>query len=313
MAGIIKDAGDDPDVTHGALVTATVRRGERGRGVRFEAGEGVGTVTRAGLPVPPGEPAINPGPRAMIAGAMSEVAAAQAAAATWWSASPSPRRGARPAHPQSAPWHRRRPLDPWHHRHRRAVLLLGLDPFDPSRHRRGEGGGPTHVAGATGSTSEAAVARWADLPDVALIDMGDFVGGMLNILLATIACPGSRVAGGFAKMTKLAQGFLDLHSRSGAVDLTWLADRLAALGARADVVAAAARANTAAEVLGLAQAADLHSKRGGRARSPSGRQAYRRHRDGPRRARLGSARDACWRKPRRPAPSRPCQQEGGRR
>src|SRR6202795_3778126 len=74
-AGILKDAGDDPDVTHGALVLATVRAGSPGSGVTFRAGEGVGTVTRAGLPVPPGEPAINPVPRRMIRDAIAEVAA----------------------------------------------------------------------------------------------------------------------------------------------------------------------------------------------------------------------------------------------
>src|SRR5271157_5473667 len=74
-AGVVKDAGDDPDVTHGALIVATVRLGEPGSGVVFRAGEGVGTVTRPGLPVPPGEPAINPVPRAMIRTAVAEVAA----------------------------------------------------------------------------------------------------------------------------------------------------------------------------------------------------------------------------------------------
>jgi len=53
-AGVIKDAGDDPDLTHGALVLATVRLGAPGAGVTFRAGEGVGTVTRPGLPLPPG-------------------------------------------------------------------------------------------------------------------------------------------------------------------------------------------------------------------------------------------------------------------
>src|SRR4051794_7988522 len=47
-AGIIKDAGDDPDVTHGALIVAELEWGEAGAGVRFRAGEGVGTVTRPG-------------------------------------------------------------------------------------------------------------------------------------------------------------------------------------------------------------------------------------------------------------------------
>src|ERR1700760_2338856 len=58
-AGIVKDAGDDPDVTHGALVVATIRVGAAGGGVIFQAGEGVGTVTLPGLPLPVGEPAIN--------------------------------------------------------------------------------------------------------------------------------------------------------------------------------------------------------------------------------------------------------------
>ena len=72
--GIIKDAGDDPDVTHGALVVATVRHGLVGSGITFHAGEGVGTVTRPGLPIPPGEPAINPVPRAMMCTAIADAA-----------------------------------------------------------------------------------------------------------------------------------------------------------------------------------------------------------------------------------------------
>src|SRR3954471_20588108 len=50
-AGIVKDAGDDPDVTHLATILATVRRLAPGGGVQFRAGPGVGTVTRAGLPI----------------------------------------------------------------------------------------------------------------------------------------------------------------------------------------------------------------------------------------------------------------------
>ncbi|WP_240535668.1 cobalt-precorrin-5B (C(1))-methyltransferase, partial [Bradyrhizobium sp. STM 3809] len=73
-AGVVKDAGDDPDVTHGALIKATVQIGAGGTGIVFRAGPGVGTVTRPGLPLPPGEPAINPVPREMIAAAISEAA-----------------------------------------------------------------------------------------------------------------------------------------------------------------------------------------------------------------------------------------------
>src|SRR5258706_9560612 len=73
-AGIVKDAGDDPDVTHGALILAQVEPAPSGSGVRFRAGEGVGMVTRPGLPLAVGEPAINPGPRAMIATALADAA-----------------------------------------------------------------------------------------------------------------------------------------------------------------------------------------------------------------------------------------------
>ncbi|MBV8677348.1 MAG: cobalt-precorrin-5B (C(1))-methyltransferase, partial [Planctomycetaceae bacterium] len=65
-AGVIKDGGDDPDVTHGAEVLATVREIE-GPGVRIEGGPGVGTITQPGLELPPGSAAINPVPRRMIA------------------------------------------------------------------------------------------------------------------------------------------------------------------------------------------------------------------------------------------------------
>ena len=82
--------------------------------------------------------------------------------------------------------------------------------------------GLTQIAGATGSTSEAAVQKLHDLPEIALIDMGDFVGGMLKYLRAH-PVPRVTIAGGVGKMTKLAQGLLDLHSRRGSVDLGVLA------------------------------------------------------------------------------------------
>ena len=71
-AAVRKDAGDDPDITQGVLVVARVERCA-GQDIVFEAGEGVGRVTKRGLSVPPGEPAINPGPRNMIRAAIREV------------------------------------------------------------------------------------------------------------------------------------------------------------------------------------------------------------------------------------------------
>ena len=75
-ASVIKDAGDDPDVTNGALISATVFMSEgEGEKIKLVAGEGVGTVTKPGLAVPPGMPAINPVPREMITQAVREALA----------------------------------------------------------------------------------------------------------------------------------------------------------------------------------------------------------------------------------------------
>ena len=71
-AAVRKDSGDDPDVTNGALITAAVSW-TGGDEVEYAAGDGVGTVTKPGLAIPAGEPAINPAPRRMIAKAVREV------------------------------------------------------------------------------------------------------------------------------------------------------------------------------------------------------------------------------------------------
>lgn len=63
---VVKDSGDDPDVTNGVSIFTTVRKIPAGSGIVFRAGEGVGIVTRAGLQIPVGEPAINPKPRELI-------------------------------------------------------------------------------------------------------------------------------------------------------------------------------------------------------------------------------------------------------
>lgn len=258
-AGIIKDAGDDPDVTHGAMVIARLRHGAPRSGVAFRAGPGVGVITRAGLPLPPGEPAINPAPRRMIAAAIDE-AARQYAAAGDVVVEISIPGGAMIAE---------RTLNA------RLGIIGGLSilgttgivvPYSCSAwidtiHRGvdvARAAGLDHIAGSTGSTSEAAVRALHNLPEIALIEMGDFVGGLLKYLRRQ---PIAKVtlAGGFAKMTKLGQGLLDLHSRRGAVDLDWLAERCREIGADADLVARVKRANTAKEAadLALANGVDL--------------------------------------------------------
>jgi cobalt-precorrin-5B (C1)-methyltransferase len=253
-AGVIKDAGDDPDVTHGALVLATVRRAAPGSGVAFRAGAGVGTVTRAGLPVPPGEPAINPVPRRMICEAIAEVAAA-----THRSGDAEVEIGVADGERLAAKT-----------MNARLGIVGGLSilgttgivvPYSCSAwiHSIHSGidvaraAGLDHIAGATGATSESAVQKLHDLPEIALIDMGDFVGGMLKYLRRH-PVPRVTIAGGVGKMTKLAQGLLDLHSRRGAVDLTVLARFAEAAGGSDELSTRIAQANTAAEAFAQAAA-----------------------------------------------------------
>ena len=103
---------------------------------------------------------------------------------------------------------------------------------------------------ATGSTSEAAArGLYPGVPEFGLLDMGDFAGGTLKYLREH-PLPRLVLAGGFAKMTKLAQGALDLHSGRSTVDLPALASLVEGPSLRRRIEAA----NTAAEALSLASA-----------------------------------------------------------
>ena len=257
MAAIIKDAGDDPDVTHLAEIIARIRFGKPDSGITFRAGEGVGTVTLDGLPIPPGEPAINPVPRALMRAVVEELCAlhgrsadveieiavtdgAALAEKTW-----NPRLGivgglsilgtTGIVHPFSC--------SAWIHSIHRGIDVARATGLD-------------HVVGATGSSSEdAARALYPDLPEIAFLDMGDFAGGLLKYL-RTHPLPRVTIAGGFAKLTKLAAGALDLHSGRSQVDFAFLnalvarldPERGEALGARI------LGANTAKAVLDLCHA-----------------------------------------------------------
>ncbi len=247
-AGIIKDAGDDPDVTHGAIILVRVEIGPPGSGILFRAGEGVGKVTRPGLPVPAGEAAINPVPRQLMTEVVVELCrkhgvvpdiiitisvpgGEKLAERTW-----NPRLGivggisilgtTGVVHPFSC--------SAWIHSIHRGI--------DVSR-----AAGIGHVLGATGSTSEAAANKIYNFPEYAMLDMGDFVGGLLNYLRKN-PIPKITLAGGFAKFTKLAQGAMDLHSGRSQVDFDWLAQQAVELGMNQTLKEAIQNANTAMEV-----------------------------------------------------------------
>lgn len=223
-AGIIKDAGDDPDVTHGALIVARVVPG--GAGLRFCAGEGVGLVTRPGLPIAVGEPAINPVPRQMMSDEVAAAAAEfdQQADVEITLSVPG---GAALA---EKTWNPRLGIEG-------GLSILGttgiVRPFScaawiASIHRGvdvARAMGLTHVAGCTGATSEQAVQAHFGLSEQAMLDMGDFAGGLLKYLRKH---PVDRVTigGGIGKLTKLAQGAVDLHSARSQVDFAALAEMM---------------------------------------------------------------------------------------
>ena len=253
--GIIKDAGDDPDVTNGLEILAEVRPGPPG-GVSFAAGEGVGTVTLMGLPLSPGEPAINPGPRGQITAALLAVAKDLNAAAD---GPPDVKVTISiPGGLEAA----KKTMNA------RLGIIGGLSvlgttgivvPFSCSSWihsiQRGvdvaRAQGFRHVLAATGRTSELAANSELSLPDEALIDMGDFAGGLLKYVRNH---PVERltIAGGFAKLAKLAQGSMDLHSARSSVDFSRLADLMTHLGADENTVQATRGANTAMQVIELA-------------------------------------------------------------
>ncbi len=263
QASIIKDAGDDPDVTHGAEIAALVRlrtkvSGEPPAGavahvgdIRIFAGPGVGTVTLAGLPVVPGEPAVNPVPRQMISAALCDVAA-QFGAAAAFDVELSVVDGEALA---EKTWNPRLGIVG-------GLSILGTTgivvPYSCAAwidaiHRGvdvARAAGIDHLVGATGRGSEQAAMAHYGFDRLSMIDMGDFAGGLLKYARAH---PVARLtlAGGFAKISKLAQGALDLHSARSQLAFDALADVSRELGASDAVAASILGANTGAEALAI--------------------------------------------------------------
>ena len=254
MAGVIKDAGDDPDVTHGAEIVAVVEESAPGSGLIFRAGEGVGMVTLPGLPIPVGEPAINPGPRRQIAEnlgggdaviTLSIPGGAELAAKTL-----NARLGIMGGLSILGTTGIVRPYScsAWVHSIHRGIDVaraLGLD----------------HVVACTGKTSEATARQVLGVPDQALIDMGDMAGAVLKYLRRA---PVARLTlvGGFGKLAKLAAGQLDLHSNASQVDLAFLIGLLEELGGKIPPGAAV----SAAQMLALAGELPLGDRVARRAR-----------------------------------------------
>ncbi|EIK96511.1 cobalt-precorrin-6A synthase [Pseudomonas sp. M47T1] len=255
-AGTLKDAGDDPDVTHGALLYSRVRLLPQA-GIRFVAGSGVGTVTRPGLVLGVGEPAINPVPRRMITEHLTALAV-ECAYVGGFEVTVNVQDGAALALKTMNP---------------RLGILGGLSilgtsgivrPFScaayiASIHQGidvATTNGFMHIAACTGNASEDTMRRVYDLPEIALIEMGDFVGAVLKHL-RKVPVDKLSLCGGFGKISKLAAGHMDLHSRHSSINLEQLAQWAADIGADESLQTAIRCANTSQQALAMASAVGI--------------------------------------------------------
>jgi len=255
-AATIKDAGDDPDVTHGATVFVELRRaGESG--VRFRAGPGVGTVTRPGLALAVGEPAINETPRRMMrehlerqaqrfgyAGGF-EVSVGVVDGEALAQKTMNPRLGILGGLSILGTTGIVRPYScaAWIASIHQGIDVAGANGID-------------HIAATTGNTSEAAIKAHYGMDEIALIEMGDFAGAVLKHL-KKVPIDRLSICGGFGKLTKLANGHMDLNSRASSIDFTQMAELARQLGADDALVEKILAANTSMEVLEICRAARI--------------------------------------------------------
>ena len=252
---VVKDAGDDPDVTHGAeiVATATVDPDGSAGAVEVEGGEGVGTVTKPGLGLEIGAPAINPVPRAMITAEVEEAAAPLLAG------------GASIKVVVSVP--AGRDLAPKTDNPRLGIVggisILGtrgiVVPFSTAAFAASirqsidvaVAMGDRRIVLSTGGRSEEFARALTGLADHCYVQMGDFAGYAVE-QCAKKGIEDAIIAGFIGKLAKMAAGASQTHVKGSKVDTAFLA-RLASEAGAPDGEASLVRgANTARHVLEIA-------------------------------------------------------------
>ena len=242
-AVVVKDAGDDPDVTHGARLTATVRWRDE-PGIELDGGVGVGVVTKPGLGLEVGGPAINPVPRTMITQAVGEAVDLAQHGIKVIISVPDGERMARKT------------------TNARLGIIGGISilgttgivrPFSTASWRASveqaisvlaAQGEDTVVLCTGGRTEKGAMKLLPELPEVCFVEVGDFTGAALR---RAVQHDLRRVvfAGMAGKLTKLAAGVLMTHYTRSKVDLALLKDITQAAGGSQDLADSVANANTA--------------------------------------------------------------------
>ncbi|MCL6518044.1 cobalt-precorrin-5B (C(1))-methyltransferase [Alicyclobacillus sp.] len=254
-AATIKDGGDDPDATHGATIIATVSWTDA-PGVEIDGGEGVGRVTKPGLPIPVGEAAINPVPRRMIRETCEAVLAEHGIG-----------RGVRvvvsvPGGEEIA----KKTMNP------RLGIIGGISilgtrgivvPFSTASYKASialglqvarEQGIRTVVMTTGGRSEKYGMRMYPELPQEAFIEMGDFVGFSAKHAKRT-GMTEIRFVGMMGKFSKVAQGIMMVHAKSAPIDFGFLANLAEASGVPPAVCADIREANTANQVADMVLAA----------------------------------------------------------
>lgn len=249
---VIKDAGDDPDVTNGAEIIAIVEEQEPGASeelIIIAGGPGVGKVTKPGLPIVVGEPAINPVPRKMIRAAvgeaMEEAGNNQIPLVVTICVTDGEQLAGKTLN------------------HRLGIIgglsILGTtgivrpvsakawtDTIDASM-SVARAAGLSEVIISTGRTSEAAVQKMLNLPEEAQVMMGDYLAYALKGAKRH-GFSKIHLAGMWAKVLKCALGIPQTHVRHGALEVQHAADLLQELGLERKIADVMATANTAREI-----------------------------------------------------------------
>jgi cobalt-precorrin-5B (C1)-methyltransferase len=254
---VVKDAGDDPDCTHGAHLTATLRR-VPAPGVHLKGGDGVGTITQPGLGLEVGGPAINPVPRRMIEEHVAEVLETDGADGGVEVTVSVPGGEAMAGKTLNA----------------RLGIVGGISilgttgivrPYSTAAFRASvEQGvqvaaarGAREVVLTTGGRSENFARKLRpDLPEAAFVQMGDFVGFALGCT-ARSGIPRATLCGMMGKLSKLADGRRQTHAAGSQVNTALLGRLAKKAGATPELARQIAAANTARHALELADAAGL--------------------------------------------------------
>jgi cobalt-precorrin-5B (C1)-methyltransferase len=250
LCSIIKNAGDDPDVTHGAELCAHV---SRAASYELAGGEGVGTVTRPGLGLEVGGPAINPVPRRMIAESVAEVTDEPLRIEI------------------SVPGGERMAAKTLNGRLGiiGGISILGttgiVHPYSTASWRASveqavdvaAANGVEEVVLSTGGRSEKySQALFPHLPELAFVEMGEFTGHALK-RCAQRGIGKATLAGMIGKLSKIAQGHFMTHVAGNKVDPEFLAELALGAGASRELSERIRQANTARHVQEMAQPAGL--------------------------------------------------------